>query len=91
MRFSLTVVGLLLCLVVPALAKPPAETAFDEWLDAFNRNERAALTEFNTRRFGEPEHNIEYLLDSRVKLTVPSSLSLASVNGARFTYRAIGS
>jgi len=51
--------------VTPVLAKPPAERAFDEWLHAFNRNDRAALTEFNTRRFGEPEHNIEYLLDSR--------------------------
>ncbi|MFL6585507.1 MAG: hypothetical protein ACJ8GV_01280 [Luteimonas sp.] len=58
-------VVLLLCLVAPAVAKKPAETAFDEWLDAFNRNDRAALTEFSTRRFGEPEHNIEYLLDSR--------------------------
>lgn len=65
MRISLSVVGLLLCFVTPALAKPPAETAFDEWLDAFNSNDRAALAEFNARRFGEPEHNIEYLLDSR--------------------------
>ncbi|KPN17230.1 hypothetical protein AO715_03930 [Xanthomonas sp. Mitacek01] len=65
MRISLKPVVLLLCLVTPALAKPPAEKAFDEWLDAFNRNDRAALTEFNARRFGEPEHNIEYLLDSR--------------------------
>ncbi|VXC14053.1 conserved exported hypothetical protein [Luteimonas sp. 9C] len=65
MRFSLTSVGLLLCFVMPASAKPPAETAFEEWLDAFNRNNRAALTEFNARRFGDPEHNIEYLLDSR--------------------------
>jgi len=56
MRISLKAVALLLFLVAPVLAKPPAETAFDEWLDAFNRNERAALTEFNARRFGEPEH-----------------------------------
>ncbi|MFL6585508.1 MAG: serine hydrolase domain-containing protein [Luteimonas sp.] len=65
MRISLRIVALLLCLATPALAMPPAETAFDEWLDAFNRNDRASLAEFNTRRFGEPEHNIEYLLDSR--------------------------
>ena len=65
MRISLSVVGLLLCFVTPAWAKLPAETAFDEWLSAFNRNDRAALAEFNARRFGEPEHNIEYLLDSR--------------------------
>ena len=65
MRISLRAVALLLCIVTPVLAKPPAETAFDEWLNAFNRNDRAALTQFNARRFGEPEHNIEYLLDSR--------------------------
>jgi len=65
MRISLRAVALLLCLLTPAWAKPPAETAFDEWLDAFNRDDRAALTEFNARRFGEPEHNIAYLLDSR--------------------------
>ncbi|UNK42137.1 beta-lactamase family protein [Luteimonas sp. S4-F44] len=53
------------CLIAQALAKPPAETAFEEWLSAFNRNDRVALTEFNARRFGEPDHNIEYLLDSR--------------------------
>jgi len=55
----------MLVLMTSAASKPPAETAFDEWLDAFNRNDRTALTEFNARRFGEPEHNIEYLLDSR--------------------------
>jgi len=55
----------MLFLAASATAKPPAETAFDEWLDAFNSNDRAALTEFNARRFGEPEHNIDYLLDSR--------------------------
>lgn len=65
MRISLSLVVLLLCLVTAAFAKPPAETAFDEWLDAFNRNDRTALTGFNMRRFGESEHNIEYLLDSR--------------------------
>jgi len=65
MRISLSVVGLLLCFVMQAFAKPPGETAFDEWLAAFNRNDRAALIQFNARRFGEPEHNIEYLLDSR--------------------------
>jgi len=65
MRISLKTVALLLCLVTPVLAKPPAETAFDESLDAFNRNDRTVLTEFNARRFGEAEHNIEYLLDSR--------------------------
>ncbi|MEF3083377.1 serine hydrolase domain-containing protein [Luteimonas sp. SMYT11W] len=56
---------MLVCLSTPVLVKPPAEAAFEEWLDAFNRNDRAALTEFNARRFGEPEHNFEYLLDSR--------------------------
>lgn len=65
MRISLSLIAFLLCLVPPVSAKPPAETAFNEWLDAFNRNDRVALTEFNARRFGEPEHNIEYLLDSR--------------------------
>lgn len=65
MQISFKAVALLLCLITPVLAKPPAETAFDEWLVAFNRNDRAVLTEFNARRFGEPDHNIEYLLDSR--------------------------
>ncbi len=65
MQISFKAVALLLCLVTPVLANPPAETAFDEWLVAFNRNDRAALTEFNARHFGEPDHNIEYLLDSR--------------------------
>lgn len=41
------------------LGQATAESAFDEWLDAFNRNNRAELTEFNAWRFGEPEHNIE--------------------------------
>lgn len=51
--------------VMPALAKPLAETAFDEWLGACNRDGRAALTGFNAQRFGEPEQNIDGLLDSR--------------------------
>ncbi|WP_332079113.1 hypothetical protein [Luteimonas flava] len=61
--------------MTPVLAKPLAVTAFDEWLDAFNRNDRAALTEFNARRFGEPEHNIEYLL----RVTGSGSLSAYEV------------
>lgn len=65
MRLALHAGVLPLFLATPTLAKPPAETAFDEWLAAFNRNDRAALTDFNKRRFGEAEHNIEYLLDSR--------------------------
>lgn len=35
MQISLNL-ALVLCLVMPVLAKPPAEAAFDEWLDAFN-------------------------------------------------------
>ncbi len=65
MRISSKALALLVYLSTPVLANPAAEAAFDEWLDAFNRNDRAALTEFNARRFGDPEHNIEYLLDSR--------------------------
>ncbi len=53
-----------LFLTASAAAKPPAETAFDEWLVAFNSNDKAALTAFNQLRFGEPDHNIDYLLDS---------------------------
>src|SRR5690606_18770358 len=52
-------------LAASAAAKPPAETAFNEWLAAFNGNDKAAMTAFNERRFGEANHNIEYLLDSR--------------------------
>ena len=59
---TLTIV---LCFMASVAAKPPAETAFDEWLDAFNRNDRVALTTFNARRFGEADHNIDYLLESR--------------------------
>jgi len=51
----------MLFFMASAAANPPAEIAFDEWSDAFNRNDRAALIEFNARRFGEPDHNIEYL------------------------------
>ena len=52
MRISLSVMVLLLCLVTPTLAGLPAETAFDEWLDAFNRSDRVALTEFNAQDNG---------------------------------------
>ncbi|MGO3127031.1 MAG: serine hydrolase domain-containing protein [Luteimonas sp.] len=55
----------LLFLTATVNAGPPAQAAFDEWLDAFNRNDRAALAAFNLHRFGDPDHNIEYLLDSR--------------------------
>ncbi|MDR6990498.1 serine hydrolase domain-containing protein [Luteimonas sp. 3794] len=51
-------------LMASAAAKPPAEQAFDAWLDAFNRNDREALRAFNTRWFGDPDHNLAYLLDS---------------------------
>lgn len=55
----------MLLLATSAAAKPPAETAFDEWLTAFNSNDKAAINAFNERRFGQADHNIDYLLDSR--------------------------
>ena len=48
-----------------ALAEPPAKIAFDEWLTAFNSNDRAKIREFNERRFDDADHNLDYLLDSR--------------------------
>lgn len=63
--------------VMPALAKPLAETAFDEWLGACNRDGRAALTEFNAHRFGEPEHNIDDLLDSREEAVPAARMGVA--------------
>lgn len=48
-----------------ALAKSPAEVAFDEWLAAFNSNDRAKMRAFNERRFDDEEHSLDYLLDSR--------------------------
>lgn len=63
-RPALNAVATLL-LMASATAKPPAEAAFDEWLAVFNSNDKAALRAFNERRFGEADHNIDYLLDSR--------------------------
>ncbi|MFL9582828.1 serine hydrolase domain-containing protein [Stenotrophomonas sp. AB1(2024)] len=56
---------MLLFVMGPVGASTPAETAFDEWLAAFNSNDGAALRKFNEARFGDAGHNIEYLLDSR--------------------------
>lgn len=47
------------------VAKPAAEMVFDEWLAAFNSNDRAKLRAFNEHRFADAEHNLDYLLDSR--------------------------
>ncbi|MGY1531491.1 hypothetical protein [Luteimonas sp. A649] len=55
----------MLLLAASAAAKPPAETAFDEWLAVFNSSDKAAMNAFNERRFGKADHNIDYLLDSR--------------------------
>lgn len=61
----LLVAAALLLAASAALAKPPAEVAFEEWLAAFNSNDRAKIRAFNKRRFDDAEHNLEYLLDSR--------------------------
>jgi len=61
----LIVAAALLLATSAALAKPPAELVFDEWLAAFNSNDRGKMRAFNERRFDDPEHNLDYLLDSR--------------------------
>lgn len=61
----LIVAAALLLATSATLAKPPAEVAFDEWLAAFNSNDRGKMRAFNERRFDDPEHNLDYLLDSR--------------------------
>jgi CubicO group peptidase (beta-lactamase class C family) len=65
MRLGALSTAAMLLLAASAAAKPPAEKAFDEWLAAFNSNDKAAISAFNERRFGEANHNIDYLLDSR--------------------------
>lgn len=57
--------ALLLLLTGPVGAKAPTEAAFEEWLAAFNSNDRAALGRFNEQRFGDAGHNLDYLLDTR--------------------------
>lgn len=61
----LVVAAALLSAISVALAEPSAKIAFDEWLTAFNSNDRAKIREFNERRFDDAEHNLDYLLDSR--------------------------
>lgn len=59
------VAAALLLIASNAAATLPAEGAFDEWLAAFNSGDRATLREFNERRFADPDHNLDHLLDSR--------------------------
>ena len=59
------VAAALLVLASTAVAKPPAETAFDAWLVAFNSNDKARLQAFNAHHFADADLNLDYLLDSR--------------------------
>lgn len=61
----LVVVAALISATSAALAKSSAEVAFDEWLAAFNSNDRAKIRAFNERRFDDAEHDLDYVLDSR--------------------------
>lgn len=65
MKLRAWTTAMLLLLMGSAGARTQTETAFDEWLAAFNSNDRAALVKFNTLRFGDAGHNLDYLLDSR--------------------------
>lgn len=58
-------VAALLVLASTAVAKPPAEAAFDAWLVAFNSNDKAKLQAFNAHHFADADLNLDYLLDSR--------------------------
>lgn len=67
-RFPFQRLGLAAALYVlasSAVAKPPAEAAFDAWLAAFNSNEKARLQAFNEQHFADADLNLDYLLDSR--------------------------
>jgi D-alanyl-D-alanine carboxypeptidase len=65
MRLALISTVAMFLLSASAAAKQPAEIAFEEWLAAFNSNNKGTLNAFNERRFGDADHNIDYLLDSR--------------------------
>jgi len=48
-----------------AAAKPSAEATFDDWLLAFNSNDKARIQAFNQRYFADPSQNLDYLIDAR--------------------------
>ena len=65
--FSLArMIGAFLALVIfttSHAAPPPAEQAFEEWLDAYNARDVEALGKFNKSRLGDPD--VSFALDSR--------------------------
>lgn len=59
------VAAALLLVTSAADAKPSAEATFDDWLLAFNSNDKAKLEAFNTNYFADADYNLDYLLDAR--------------------------